>query len=146
MGNGQQGHQSVPGSSEEVFRPECKAKNLPDWRTCVFVYMPAAKTGPAYKLARPYHGPYHITATHDTGLEVTPVDRPQDTPIRVAFNRVRACPEEIGNDFYPRNRHTKETQQDDPLIEAEDETNRVWTGRLRSIPSRGRLQAQAGEM
>ena len=112
--------------------------------------MPAAKTGPADKLARPYHGPYRITATHDTGLEVTPVDRPQDITLRVAFNRVHASPEEIGNDFYPRNHHTKETRHDNPSkfrsTAGEDETDRLWTGRLRSIPSRGRLQAQAGEM
>ena len=27
---------------------------------CVFVYMPAAQSGAAYKLARPYHGPYCV--------------------------------------------------------------------------------------
>ena len=29
----------------------------------VIVYMPAAKPGPAYKLARPYHGPYRVVTT-----------------------------------------------------------------------------------
>ena len=28
---------------------------------CVFVYMPAIRSGPAYKLTRPYKGPYRET-------------------------------------------------------------------------------------
>ena len=53
----------------------------------VFVYMPAAKATKAYKFARPSHGPYCITAVHDTGVEVRPVDRPQEDAIRVALDR-----------------------------------------------------------
>ena len=52
----------------------------------VFVYMPAAKATKAYKFARPFHGPYRITAVHDTGVEVRPVDRPQENAIRVALD------------------------------------------------------------
>ena len=40
----------------------------------VIAYMPAVKTGPAYKLAQPYHGPYCVVTTHDIGVEVTPTD------------------------------------------------------------------------
>ena len=35
--------------------------------------MPAAKVTKAYKFARPFHGPYRITAVHETGVEVRPV-------------------------------------------------------------------------
>lgn len=40
----------------------------------VFVYMPAARSGKAHKLARPYHGPYRVITALDSGLEVRPVD------------------------------------------------------------------------
>ena len=33
----------------------------------VYVYMPALKTGPAYKLARPYKGPYRILQLFENG-------------------------------------------------------------------------------
>lgn len=111
----------------------------------VFIYMPAAKTGPSYKLARPYHGPYRITASHETGIEATPVDRPQDTPIRVALNRVRVCPEEIGNDFYPRSHPPNGTSHVDCSARAGVSVP-GWTGRLRSRTGQGQLPDQAGEM
>ena len=50
--------------------------------------MPAAKATKAYKFARPFHGPYRITAVHNTGIEVRPVDGPQENAIRVALDRV----------------------------------------------------------
>ena len=134
MENGQQAHQTSQDRQKKYFDRHAKPGTHRIGER-VFIYMPAAKTGPAYKLTQPYHGPYRITATPDTGLEVTPVDRPQDTPIRVAFNRARACPKEIGNDFYPRNCQSKDTRQDDPSTGGEGETDRVWTGRLRSIPT-----------
>jgi len=61
----------------------------------VFVHMPALKTGPAHKLARPFKGPYRVLATYPNGAEVVPVDRPRAAPIRIAFNRLRQCPEDI---------------------------------------------------
>lgn len=63
----------------------------------VFVYMPAAKSSKAYKFARPFHGLYRIITMFETGVEVRPVDRPQAPTIRVAFNRVRRCPQEIAD-------------------------------------------------
>ena len=50
--------------------------------------MPAAKATKAYKFARPFHGPYRITAVHNTGVEVRPVDRLQENTIHVALYRV----------------------------------------------------------
>ena len=60
-----------------------------------FVYMPAMKSGPAHKFARPYKGPYRVVATFNNGDKVYPVDRSHPRPIRVALNRVRCCPAEI---------------------------------------------------
>ena len=40
----------------------------------VFVFMPAAKSGPVWKLARPFYGPYRVQKTVEGGVEVVPVD------------------------------------------------------------------------
>ena len=68
----------------------------------VFVYKPSAKSCKAYKFARPFHGPYRIIKLYDNGVDVRPVDRPQDSLIRVPFNRLRVCPEEIPNQIWPQ--------------------------------------------
>ena len=67
----------------------------------VFVHMPWAKQGKAYKFARPYHGPYHVVAVHDTGVSVCSIDNPSKDPIRVAFNRVHPCADGIPDVFWP---------------------------------------------
>ena len=67
----------------------------------VFVFMPAAKSCKAYKFARPFHGPYRIVKLYDNGADVRPIDRPQETPIRVPFDRLRMCPEEVPNESWP---------------------------------------------
>ena len=58
----------------------------------VFVNMAAIHSGPAYKLTRPYEGPYQVIATHLNGVELQSVQQPKAKPIRVALNRVRKCP------------------------------------------------------
>lgn len=64
----------------------------------VFLLKPAEKTGEARKLARPFHGPYRV-------MELTPyirrVDRPQDEPIFIALQRLRRCPDEVPDNFWP---------------------------------------------
>ena len=79
----------------------------------VFVYMPAAKSTRAYKFARPFHGPYRVTTVYETGLEVRPVDQPQKKPIRIAFDRVRRCPEEVPNTFWPSKSKPSKAVDDD---------------------------------
>ena len=63
--------------------------------------MPAAKSNKAHKFDRPFHAPYRVVATHENGVEVCPVDKPQSTPIRVALNRVCPCPTEVADEFWP---------------------------------------------
>jgi hypothetical protein len=75
----------------------------------------------------------------ENGLEVHPVDRPQDEPIRVSLNRVRRCPDEVGEEFYPR--RTKCTAADP----SPTSSSTSWEDRLRTR-RRGRLTPQAGEM
>jgi len=63
----------------------------------VFVYMPATKTGPAYKLAQPYKGPYRVVKNYDNGVELQSVEHPRAKSIRVALSRVRKCPTAISD-------------------------------------------------
>ena len=100
----------------------------------MFVFMPAASSGKAYKLSRPFHGPYHVIRVHENGVEVRPVDQPRATTIRVALNRVRRCPREVPDTFWPRkgDRQRVETCDDDPpgeMVPAQDES--AWSSRLR---------------
>ena len=121
----------------------------------VFVYMPAAKSGPAWKLARPFHGPFRVTRAMEGSVEVVPIDRPQEQPIRVSLQRVRRCPIEIEDQFYPRrgqrnlatpssvSEPTAEQNVYSPCTTKPDEAD--WTVRL--LPrGRGQPPAQAGEM
>ena len=76
-----------------------------------FVLMPSAKNTKAYKFARPFFRPYRVVVVHPTGLEVRPVDRPHAPTIRVALNRVRRCPDEISDTFWPRHGNKNQNQK-----------------------------------
>ena len=61
----------------------------------VMVHMPAAVTGKAWKLARPYHGPYRVLSVTPTNVEARLVDEVDAESIFVAVNRVRPCRPEL---------------------------------------------------
>ena len=67
----------------------------------VFLYKPAEKTGEGRKLARPYHGPYWIIELTVNNAQIRRIDKPHDEPIRVALDRLRRCPAEVPNEFWP---------------------------------------------
>ena len=114
----------------------------------VFLYKPAAKSGKAYKFARPYYGPYRIVEITTNDAEICPIDKPNKEPIFVALDRLRHCPEEIEDEFWPtqakRKAHSpnskKVVESEEPAVEApapeqvpqKDSTKGVWSGRLRS--------------
>ena len=103
-----------------------------------FLYKPAARSGSAYKFARPYHGPYRILEVTSNNAKIRPVDKPQDEPILVALSRLRRCAEEIADEFWPTRKSTtsvKTSTQGDadvntPAAMIEEPTG-VWAGRLR---------------
>ena len=55
----------------------------------VMIHMPSAVTGKAWKLARPFHGPYRVLSVTPTNVEARLVDHPDVDPIFVAVSRVR---------------------------------------------------------
>ena len=90
----------------------------------VFVFNPALKAGKAHKLALPFQGPYRVKAVYETGLDVYPIDRRENTSIRVALDRVRRCPEEVPEVFTRKKPSATENR---PPTD-----NGPWNGRLRS--------------
>ena len=116
----------------------------------VFVHMPSARSGPAWKLARPFHGPFHVLDTFNNGVEVRPVDQPNDKPIRVALQRIRRCPIEMPDDqFYPRKKNCEADPSSRTYTEniesRQHSTSAAWANRLCSR-GRGRPSSQAREM
>ena len=76
-----------------------------------FLYKPAAKSGIAFKFARPYYGPYQIVEITTNDAKICPIDKPSEEPIFVALDQLRHCPEEIGDEFWPtRPKHTPRIQ------------------------------------
>ena len=107
----------------------------------VFLFKPALKSGKAYKFAKPFQGPYRILKMFENGAEIQLVDKPRAESIRVALNRLRACPTELcapsGDDEEERG-----APQEKPAVELSGEqppvavsgglSDGVWKGRLRS--------------
>lgn len=61
------------------------------------VHMPQEVTGKAWKLSRPYFGPYRILSTTGSNVSLHLVDKPDDSPIFVSLSRVRPCYKEIAD-------------------------------------------------
>ena len=109
----------------------------------VFVLMPA---GPAYKLARPFHGHFWVIAINANVVDVCLVDRPEAASPYVSKCRMRRCPPEIPDTYglgkaspiLPGTANTADSSVEDS----------VWTGRLRSSkhcsPGTGGLQLRMG--
>ena len=85
-----------------------------DYRAEFTTHMPSVRSGPAWKLARPFHGPYRVLDTFNNGVKVRPVDRPHEKPIRVALQRVTRCPDEMQDEFYPRKKNCGSTLRPAP--------------------------------
>ena len=79
----------------------------PNFAVGVFLLKPAERTGEGRKLARPFHGPYRVVEITSNDARVRRVDRPQDEPILVALDRLRRCPEEIPDEFWPKDKKSK---------------------------------------
>ena len=66
----------------------------------VMVHFPSAAQGKAWKLARPYFGPYQIISLTPNNAEVQLVDQPDGETLFVALDRVRPCYSEMSNDVW----------------------------------------------
>ena len=66
------------------------------------VHFPSAAQGKAWKLARPYFGPYRIISLTPTNAEMQLVDQPDGETLFVALDRVRPCYSEMSNEVWVR--------------------------------------------
>ena len=63
----------------------------------VMVHMPGTVKGKAWKLVRPFHGPYRVVSVTPTNAEVRLVDQPEANSIFVSLSRVRPCYSEMAD-------------------------------------------------
>ena len=68
------------------------------------VFMPSEVTGKDRKLARPYHGPFHLTPNN---AEVQLIERPQDQTIFIAIDRLRKCYQELSDQSWTGRKGSK---------------------------------------
>ena len=117
----------------------------------VFVYMPSAKQGKAWKFSRPFHGPFRILELTATNASVQPVEKPQEQPTFVSLDKLRHCPKEVSDSeswFGHRKKKSRRTKSI-PSPNVTQQENRheggEWSRRLRPRKQRRRL-SERGEM
>ena len=76
----------------------------------VFLFKPAERTGENRKLARAYHGPYRVIKLTPNNAHIRRVDKPEEELLLVAVDRLRRCPQEISDTFWPPDSPRKNTQ------------------------------------
>ena len=86
----------------------------------------------------PFHGPYRLQEVGTNTDRICPVDIPQSEPILVSLDRLRRCPEEVGDEFWPPGRTPKKTHQS-PARQA-GPIQQLTEKELRSQESRSRLR------
>ena len=73
----------------------------------VFLFKLADKTGEARKFARLYHGPFRIIDLDVHTARIRRVDKPEEEAILVALDRLRRCPSEVPDEFWPPDKRKK---------------------------------------
>ena len=87
----------------------------------VFLFKPADKTGHLRKFARPYHGPFRVMEMDSNTARIRRVDRPEEDTILVALDRLRYCPTEVSDTFWPPSKR-RSKKRDDMLLTDEVST------------------------
>lgn len=82
--------------------------------------------------AETLHGPYHVVCVVENGIEVRPVDHTHATPTRVSLNRVRRCPNEMFDVFWPWKDAL--SQSTDPTINSREEPEPLMQQSLQQSP------------
>lgn len=76
-----------------------------------FLYKPAEKTGEFRKLTHPFDGPYRVLEVGTNTASIVRIDRPKDEPILVSLDRLRHCPTELGDEFWPPDKRRRKRGQ-----------------------------------
>ena len=87
----------------------------------VFLFKPADKTGPLRKFARPYHGPFRVIEMDVNTARIRRVDKPEEDTILVAVDRLRRCPSEVPDAFWPPAKPRGRKKKDTPPVRTKDD-------------------------
>ena len=99
----------------------------------VLVYMPGTRKGKAWKFARPYHGPYRVTALTATNAEVRLVDNPTADSIFVSLDRIKPCYPELPDTSWTGQKRRKRSGDASKRIQNQSEAGKEqapYTGPL----------------
>ena len=104
----------------------------------VFLFKPADNTGPPRKFARPYHGPFRVVEMDVNTAKIRRVDRPDEDALLVAVDRLRYCPTEVPDAFWPPARQRGKKQ--------ERGANRLQAGDVthNEVPAKGTAADEGG--
>ena len=88
----------------------------------VMLYIPAERSGQAYKFVWPFRGPYQVVKIFPNGVELILISKPRAHSIRVSLDRVRRCPREV-KEFDNAEEVPVSSLFEDPDTEGENETH-----------------------
>ena len=92
----------------------------------VMVYMPQEVSGKDRKLARPFHGPFRIINLTPTNAEVQLVEKPEESPLFIAIDRLRKCYMEMSDESWTgrqrRGRRSKRRRPPTPTQSGRQDT------------------------
>ena len=91
----QQAQQRYKKYYDRKSKPSILRKS--DW---VMIRFPQNETGARRKLSRPWHGPYRVLTTSETGITAEKVYAPQDGQIQVHLHRVTRCPRDFPAGYF----------------------------------------------
>ena len=95
-------HENIERAQRKQKSQYDKKSRLPEIKIGdrVMVYFPNEVKGKAWKLARPYFGPYSVIAVTPTNAEVKLINSPDGNSIFVSLDRVRLCYDEMTDDVW----------------------------------------------
>ena len=91
----QQAQQRYKKYYDRKSKPSILRKS--DW---VMIRFPQDETGARRMLSRPWHGPYRVLTTSETGITAEKVYAPQDGQIQVHLHRVTRCPRDFPAGYF----------------------------------------------
>ena len=85
---------------KENYDQSCRPPHFQEGER-VFLFKPSEKSGPTRKFARPFFGPYRIVDLESNTAKIRRIDRPREEPILVALERLRKCPPDLADNYWP---------------------------------------------
>ena len=97
----------------------------------VFLFTPAEQTGENRKLARAYHGPYRVIKLTPNNAHIRRIDKPEGELLLVAIDRLRRCPNEVADVFWPPDRSAKKQLKSKRAVTRSQKKHQLRAANLR---------------